>query len=96
MRQRSVWGWGWADAGPNPDQARAIAGALESRFGLEPLESVAAPPVEALHLPRSRCAPPAALAALCSTSTRDRAGHAYGKSFRDLVRGLRAKKRSLR
>ena len=89
VRQRSVWGWGWADAGPNPDHARAIAGALESRFGLEPLELVAALPVEELRLPRSRCAPPAALAALCSTTTRDRAGHTYGKSFRDLVRGLR-------
>src|SRR5262249_21397247 len=87
--QRSPRGWRWADAGPTREQARAIAGALASGFGLEPLELVTAPSVEELHLPRSRCAPPGALAALCTTSTRDRAGHTYGKSFRDLVRGLR-------
>ncbi|HEV3227321.1 MAG TPA: FAD-binding oxidoreductase, partial [Acidimicrobiales bacterium] len=36
-----------------------------------------------------RVAPPTALAGLCSTATRDRAGHSYGKSYRDVVRGFR-------
>src|ERR1700728_4394246 len=35
-----------------------------------------------------RITPPSALAALCSSSTYDRAGHSYGKSFRDVVRAF--------
>jgi alkyldihydroxyacetonephosphate synthase len=33
--------------------------------------------------------PPAALAELCSTDVYDRAGHTYGKSYRDVVRAFR-------
>src|SRR5207247_1027425 len=47
------------------------------------------PRLEELRLPAPRLAPPATLAPLCSTTPLDRAGHAYGKSFRDVVRALR-------
>ncbi len=89
VRERSVWGWGWTGAGPDPDQTRGIAAALQARFGLDALDATAPPALEDLRLPAPRCDPPAALASLCSTSTRERAAHTYGKSFRDLVRGLR-------
>jgi alkyldihydroxyacetonephosphate synthase len=88
-RERSVWGWGWADAGPGPDYEQAIAHALQARYGLQPLTRIEAPALDALALPASRCNPPAALAPLCSTEPRARASHAYGRSFRDLIRGLR-------
>ncbi len=88
-RERSVWGWGWADAGPGPEYERGIAHALEARYGLQPLTKVTPPALESLALPASRCDPPASLAPLCSAEPRDRASHAYGRSFRDLVRGLR-------
>src|SRR5207245_1222222 len=39
--------------------------------------------------PPPRPPPPATLAPLSSTTPLDRAGHAYGKSFRDVVRALR-------
>src|SRR5262245_32404406 len=89
VRERSVWGWGWTGFGPDPDQVRGIAAALQTRFGLEPLALEAPPAPAQLELPPPRCTPPPALASLCSTSTRERAAHTYGKSFRDLVRGLR-------
>ncbi len=89
QRRRSVWGWGWDDAGPDPQQQQAIAQALHARYGV-PLRTPARPPDPArLALPTPRSRPPDALAALCSTAPHDRASHAYGRSFRDLVRGLR-------
>ena len=44
--------------------------------------------VEDLDLRAPRVAPPDALAPICSTWAEDRAGHAYGKSFRDVVRAF--------
>src|SRR5262249_14918595 len=44
---------------------------------------------EELSLPAPRMTPPASLAGCCSTAPLDRAAHAYGKSFRDVVRALR-------
>jgi alkyldihydroxyacetonephosphate synthase len=89
VRRRRFWGWGWEDAGPTDEHAHAIGRLLASRFGGgEP--SLAPPPsLDALKLSAPRVAPPAALASLCSQAPYDRASHTYGKSFRDVVRGLR-------
>jgi alkyldihydroxyacetonephosphate synthase len=87
-RERSIWGWGWADAGPGPEQQRGLAQALQTRYGLASLEPRTPPDPARLELPAPRCRAPAALEALCSTAPGDRARHAYGRSFRDLVRGL--------
>ncbi len=61
---------------------------LADRFGAE-LHPVSYPQLDEIDLPPARLSPPDALAAICSTSAFDRAGHTYGKSFRDVVRGLR-------
>ena len=42
-------------------------------------------------MPRPRLEPPAALAEICSAETYDRASHAYGKSYRDIVRAFRGR-----
>ena len=88
MRRRRFWGWGWEDAGPTDDHARAIGRLLAARFGGDEPVLIAPPVLESLALPRPRITPPAPLAALCSQTPYDRANHTYGKSFRDLVRGL--------
>jgi alkyldihydroxyacetonephosphate synthase len=75
-------------AGPTPDQQQAIAGALAARFRLGDLEIVAPPRLEELDLRPSRLQAPPALACICSASPEDRAGHTYGKGFRDVVRAL--------
>lgn len=85
-RRRSWWGWGWEDRALTDDQTAKLAASLAERFGLA-LTARPAPRLEALSLRHPRVAPPAALAPLCSTSTADRAGHTYGKSYRDVVRG---------
>lgn len=88
-RRRSIWGWGWDDAGPSAAQREGIGQALQARYGLAPLAAVTPPDPDRLALPAPRCSPPSALAALCSTAPRARAVHAYGRSFRDVVRALR-------
>jgi len=86
---RRFWGWGREDTGPSPEQQRAIAQVLAARFGLGEVTITPPPRLEELRLPAPRLAPPATLAPLCSTTPLDRAGHTYGKSFRDVVRALR-------
>ncbi|MCT2294516.1 FAD-binding oxidoreductase [Janibacter hoylei] len=48
-----------------------------------------APDPADLGLVAPRIVPPRALAAICSDDPSDRAGHAHGKAFRDVVRNLR-------
>src|SRR5437870_6945658 len=86
---RRFWGWGREDTGPSPEQQRAIAEVLAARFGLGEVTITSPPRLEELRLPAPRLTPPATLARLCSTTPLDRAGHTYGKSFRDVVRALR-------
>src|SRR5437870_12619907 len=86
---RRFWGWGREGTGPSPEQQRAIAQLLAARFGLGEVTITPPPRLEELRLPAPRLAPPATLAPLCSTTPLDRAGHSYGKSFRDVVRALR-------
>jgi alkyldihydroxyacetonephosphate synthase len=48
-------------------------------------------PLERVRLPTPRIAPPQALAGICSRSTHDRATHAHGQSYRDLIRAFRGR-----
>ena len=84
---RSIWGWGVEGAGPDPEQEQGLARAVSKRFGGE--RALIDPPrVEELALRAPRVKPPDALAGLCSDDPVERAGHTYGKSFRDIVRAL--------
>ncbi len=87
-RSRKFWGWGLEGEGPTPEQERAIATGLAARFGAHAGDLRPLPPPDpaSLRLPAPRLAPPPALATLCSTDPLVRAAHAYGKSYRDLVR----------
>ncbi|MEY2476373.1 MAG: alkyldihydroxyacetonephosphate synthase [Actinomycetota bacterium] len=86
-RTRSFWGWGYEGEGPTTEQTKGIAAGLSARFGRE--LTVADPPrLEDVTLPPSRLVPPDALVAICSTDAFDRAGHTYGKAYRDVVRGF--------
>jgi alkyldihydroxyacetonephosphate synthase len=75
-------------AGPTPEQAGAIARTLAARFGVA-VEPKPPPRLEELSLPKPRVRPPAALAAILSEDPEARAGHHYGKSYRDVVRAFR-------
>ena len=87
-RRRKFWGWGWEDAGPSREQQERIAELLAARFGIA-VPAVGTPPrLEDVALRAPRVQAPSALAACCSSAPGERAGHTYGKSFRDVVRGF--------
>jgi len=87
--RRRFWGWGLEGAGPDPEQQRGMARTLAARFGGGDFVPAPVPRIEEVTLRPPRLAPPAALAAICSDAPLDRAGHTYGKSFRDVVRAFR-------
>src|SRR4051812_41373681 len=87
-RRRSWWGWGWEDEALSPDQAGKLGAAVAARLGLPSVEARPAPTLASLDLPPPRLTPPPALAEICSSDVESRAGHTYGKSFRDVVRGF--------
>src|SRR5215831_11522111 len=88
-RRRKFWGWGYEDQGPNLDQQRKMAERMAARFGLTELTILPHPTEAELNLRAPRVQPPDSLASLFSATTYERAGHTYGRGFRDLVRAYR-------
>jgi alkyldihydroxyacetonephosphate synthase len=86
---RKFWGWGREGEGPTEEQAAAIARALSARFGAPAGGLAPIPRIEDVALPAPRVAPPPALAAIAAVDPRERAGHALGKAWRDVVRAVR-------
>jgi len=86
-RARSLWAWGWADKFPD-DAARAGLAQLSRAMlpGAEPSPRALPPQEPAVASPR--VAVPDALAAFASQDARDRAAHARGRAFPDLVAGF--------
>src|SRR5215217_1291425 len=72
-RRRKFWGWGYEGEGPSRDQQEQMGKTLAGMF----------------DLPEPRLDAPASLASQCTTDPAERAGHTYGKSFRDVVRAFR-------
>jgi alkyldihydroxyacetonephosphate synthase len=85
VRRRSWWGWGWADAEVGEQERARLRSRLPAHWVTEPRP---VPRAEDLRLRAPRIAPPAALAAICSTEPEVRAGHTYGKAYRDVMRAL--------
>jgi alkyldihydroxyacetonephosphate synthase len=62
---------------------------VAARFGVDELDVREPPTLADLALRAPRVSPPATLAELCSYDLYDRAGHTYGKAYRDVVRAFR-------
>ena len=90
-RRRSHWGWGYEDERPGRDELRTAAEGIRGHLGFGDGEVEPPVPLERVELPPPRLAPPAALAPICSDAPFDRASHAYGKAYRDIVRGFRGR-----
>ncbi len=87
-RRRKFWGWGYEGEGPTAAQQEKIAALLAARFAIAPPGIQPPPRIDEIALPPPRVEAPAALAGMCSAAPLDRAGHTYGKSFRDVVRAF--------
>jgi len=89
QRTRKFWGWGYEGEGLPEAEIEDIGREMFERFGVES-QGIAPPPaLGSLDLPEPRLAPPPALEPLCSRAERERAVHTLGKSYEDLVRGIR-------
>jgi alkyldihydroxyacetonephosphate synthase len=87
---RSHWGWGYEDQQPTSAERRAAAAGLAEHLGFG--SAVEEPvPLEAVSLPEPRVRVPAALAAVCTQDHGERVRHAHGRSYLDIVRGLRGR-----
>ena len=85
-RRRKHWGWGYEDEQPPHDEVRAAAAAMAPVLGFGDAEPERPVPLEDVELSAPRLDPPAVLEEICRTDTYERAAHAYGKSYRDVVR----------
>jgi alkyldihydroxyacetonephosphate synthase len=85
------WGWGFQAQRPPREQIAELVRLAGERLGLQPGEIEDGVPLDRAELPPPRIKPPAALAELFSDDTADRAGHTYGKAYRDLVRAFRGR-----
>ena len=89
QRTRKFWGWGYEGEGLSDAEVASIGQEMQFRFGVVAADVSAPPLLESLQLPSPRVDPPPSLAALSSQDPRERAVHTLGKSYVDLVRGIR-------
>jgi alkyldihydroxyacetonephosphate synthase len=82
-RRRKHWGWGYEDEQPAPGELRATVAGLADHLGFGEREPE--PPVALADV---RLAPPR-LETPFAQDTWSRAAHAQGRSYLDVVRGLR-------
>ncbi len=90
-RRRNHWGWGYEDERPATDEVRAAAAGIAPLLGFGETEVEEPVPLERVRLPAPRLEPPPALREICSTDFHDRASHAHGKAYRDVVRAFRGR-----
>lgn len=90
-RRRKFWGWGFEDQQPPHEQVVEMGRAARAHLGFSPDEVERPARVEDLELPPPRLSPPPGLERICALDTYERASHAYGKSYRDVVRAFRGR-----
>jgi alkyldihydroxyacetonephosphate synthase len=89
MSTYAVWGWGTADREPRATDLIAAAPELERLLGF-PAQAPEAPAILA-PLPAARVSLPSSLDSLGSDGATDRARHGLGRSYRDLILGIRGR-----
>ncbi len=89
-RRRSHWAWGYEDELASGPGLRGIAESVAAATGFPlPAELEEPVPIERVRLPEPQVAVPPGLAEICSQRRRDRAAHAHGMAYRDLIRAFR-------
>ncbi|MCB5169473.1 FAD-binding oxidoreductase [Streptomyces bambusae] len=83
-RTRSWWGWGWMDAHPDDAECTAMGALLPGTLD-RPLP---VPGIRDLGIGAPAVGVPWTLGHLVSADPADRAAHAMGKAYRDVVRAL--------
>ncbi|WP_063044834.1 FAD-binding oxidoreductase [Nocardia pseudovaccinii] len=87
-KTRSWWGWGNVEDAVVGAEREALTARVAAILPGADLTSHEPPSVESLGLPEPRVSAPDSLTELVSTDRADRAAHAHGQAFRDVVRNL--------
>src|SRR2546422_7750163 len=82
------YGWGREGEGMTAAEQAFVLGRYRAKFSRDRFEAISVPRLEDLTLRAPRVAPPASLAAFCTSERYDRVAHAYGKSYPDYVRAM--------
>jgi alkyldihydroxyacetonephosphate synthase len=90
-RRRKFWGWGYEDQQPPPADVEQAGRGARDHLGFGPAAIEPPPRLEDVELPPPRIEPPASLAQICRTDVYERASHAYGRAYRDVVRAFRSR-----
>lgn len=85
---RSFWGWGLEDEVLPETYIAEFKGLVQFAFGMNSLDETSPPKLEEIKLRRPRFTLPDEIASFATDNDGDRAGHTYGKSFRDIARGV--------
>jgi alkyldihydroxyacetonephosphate synthase len=89
-RRRKHWGWGYEDEQPSTADLHATAAFIAGRLGFGSAKVEEPVTLSEVSLPAPRLpAPPGALSSICFSDDYERAFHAYGSSYRDVVRAFR-------
>ncbi len=87
-RKRNFWGWGYADYELDAASVTKFKSLLQMALGIEEFSDLKVPVLEELNLRAPRIPLPEAYMQFCTAEDFDRASHSYGKSYRDVWRGL--------
>jgi alkyldihydroxyacetonephosphate synthase len=88
-RRLKHWGWGYEDEQPSEQELRDAAAFLRERLGFGSPDPARPVPLSAVTLRAPRLKAPPQLAEIAFTDSYERALHAYGRSYRDLLRAFR-------
>jgi alkyldihydroxyacetonephosphate synthase len=90
-RRLKHWGWGYEDEQPQPQELRDTAAVITERLGYGSADPELPVALSECSLPTPRLNPPAGLAEICRQDDYERALHAYGRSYRDVMRAFRGR-----
>ena len=85
---RNFWGWGYESKALDEARRKNLGAMVSAQLGKVELSDISPPQIGDIALRKPRVQPPKSLESICDGSPLERAGHSYGKSFRDVVRGL--------
>jgi alkyldihydroxyacetonephosphate synthase len=90
-RRRSFWGWGYEDEQLSAGELRDAAAGIVGHLGFGSAEIETPVSLDEVALPAPRLEAPSSLRSIVSADLYDRASHAYGKAYRDVVRAFRGR-----
>ena len=91
-RRRKHWGWGYEDQQPARSELWRRREGMREHLGFGAGEVEQPVSLDQVELPAPRLTPPAALGGdLSPSDPHERASHAYGKAYRDVVRAFRGR-----